>query len=494
MARCRRSSLVAGALAALGALATGCVTTPLEQRTWYEVRTPHHHILSALGPDETSNLAISLERNRATVEFLWAGSIPAAREPTRVLAFDDRGIGRPFAYGSDRSYLLTGLDRDTIVLRTGGGWEGDGRETLKREIAHRLLARVAADDDPPWLREGLSRLASTLQIRGPGAWLGDLPRDAHATLLEGHWVSFDRMLAAADLADWPRRDRDLFEVEAWALCHYLWTDAERRHDTADRLIAFRRALRSGAAPAEAAASSLGTDLQREVWRHLTAHDAMPTLMVRIRLDDSPERPTPAPQDAVLLALAELALEIDNAGRAQRYAEQAAESDPASPRAQLALGRIAERDGDPAEADRAFDAALASAPGDASLHVARGNLLRERAAREADPAARRDLVVRARAHYDRAIGLAPERPSGHAGLAATHLVEGEDARRGLDPVLRALALLPGDTRLRALHARLALAAGDVGDARGSTVRLITDAQSDEELAEARALLEEIEATP
>jgi hypothetical protein len=121
------------------------------------------------------------------------------------------------------------------------------------------------------------------------------------------------------------------------------------------------------------------------------------------------------------------------------------------------------------------------------------VLRERAAR-IDSDARRDLLARARSHYERALALAPALPAAYAGLAESFLLAGEDPRLGLPPLRQAQALLPGDARLEVLGARLSLAAGDIGAARSAAARLMTSAHSPEAVAEARSLEEEIEEAP
>ena len=104
-------------------------------------------LASSLSGDETARLATEIERFRAGAEFIWGTKIPAAPVPTRVFAFDDRGVGRPFSYRSQRSYLLPSQRGDVIVLRTGGGWQGDTTRDLQLEYARRLFWNAAPESD-----------------------------------------------------------------------------------------------------------------------------------------------------------------------------------------------------------------------------------------------------------------------------------------------------------------------------------------------------------
>src|SRR5262249_5875969 len=141
----------------------GCVSTRLENRDWVRIQTAHYDVWSSLSTEDSMRLARDLEHFRAATEFISGQAIPATPLPTRVWACDDRGVGRPFSYRSQRSYLLTHQPGDVLVLRTGGGWEGDAWDELKLAYARRLLWNASPDALPPWLDEGLPQVASTLE-------------------------------------------------------------------------------------------------------------------------------------------------------------------------------------------------------------------------------------------------------------------------------------------------------------------------------------------
>ena len=481
----RAAALLAGCL-----LVPGCITTPLEERSWLAVQTPHYDIWSSLGEDETRRLATSVERFRVAVAYLWGGEIPPAPVRTRIFAFDDHGIGRVFAFGRDRSYLLARHDGDVIVLRTGEGWGGDARTALKLAYARRLIRGVATDTLPPWLEEGMAQLASTVEVRGVGASLGSPPGDHINSLREEQWIPFDRLLGATDLVAWTDRERAHFEQQAWALCHYLRMSEARTEATPAQLAHLPARIERGEGALVAAQAALGSGLQRAVWTHVSAAE-LPLLSVRIpHLGPEPSL-RPVPRAEILEELAALALAIDERELAARYLSAASAGGESSARVLAAMGAILEAEGDPAAADAHYAAALERAPGDPLLWAARADQLREDGARTADGAERRALADRAREHYRRAIDLAPGLPAAHAGLAATFLLEGEDPSAGREPVLAARRLLPGDAAIRALDARLRLAAGDWKGAREEAVRLVTRARSEAELRDARALLDAID---
>ena len=157
------------ALAPCLALAS-CITTPLENREWLALRTAHYDILSSLSESESERLAVEVERFRAAAAFVWGSEIPAAPARTRVFAFDDRGLQRPFALPLQRSYLLARQRGDAIVLRTGDGWSGDARTPLRLDVARRLYRNASAQELPPWLDEGLAQSRARSRSAGRARW------------------------------------------------------------------------------------------------------------------------------------------------------------------------------------------------------------------------------------------------------------------------------------------------------------------------------------
>ncbi len=98
-----RATIRAALAVALCGLWAGCISTRLEDREWVQVETTHYEIWSSLGADASLRLAGELERFRSATEFVSGREIRRAPLRARVYAFDDRGIGRPFAFGSERS-------------------------------------------------------------------------------------------------------------------------------------------------------------------------------------------------------------------------------------------------------------------------------------------------------------------------------------------------------------------------------------------------------
>jgi tetratricopeptide (TPR) repeat protein len=487
-----RSILAAAcSLAACLALA-GCITTPLQDRAWVAIDTQHFEVWSSLGADESLRLAVDLERFRAATGFIAGREIPAEATRTRVFAFDDRGIGRPFAYQFQRSFLLARQPGDVIVLRTGGGWEGDAWVATKLAYARRLLWNSAPEAEPPWLDEGLPQIASTLTRRDEGALAGALRQDHLETLRGSQWLAFERMIGATDLGTWSALDRATFEAESWALCHYLTFGARLSSMPAGSLAGYRARLRAGDPPGPAARAEFGDlhALQRDVYGVVRSAE-FPEGVMKIRWSGARPQVRDVAREEVLAQLGGLALAIGETKLAAVFLEPRKSPPPSSPHALADAGDLAESRGDRDTADARYAAALAAAPDDPVLPLRYADLLRARAEAVPDAAQRDPLAARAREHYAQSLALASGLAEAHAGLASVYLVDGADPASSLDHARTARRLLPGDGEIALLSARIELALGDRATAREVAARAMSRARSTPDLDAARSLLAQID---
>jgi tetratricopeptide (TPR) repeat protein len=479
-------------LAACLALA-GCITSPLQDRPWVRIQTQHFDVWSSLGVDDSTQLAIDLERFRAATAFLAGYEIPADAIRTRVFAFDDRGIGRPFAYHSQRSYLLARQPGDVIVLRTGGGWEGDAWTPVKLAFARRLIWNASPEVQPPWLDEGLPQIASTLESREAGALAGALRRDHVKTLRDSEWIPFERLIGATDLRGWSALERSVFEAESWALCHYLTFGEGERSLPKGALARYRARIRERAAPGPAARAEFGElhGLQHDVWDAVRAANFTEGAL---RIPWSGPRPDPrvVPRPEVLEQLGGLALAIGEPKLAAAFLEPKHGAGPSSARSLASAGDLAEARGDREAADARYAAALAAAPDDPVIHLHYADLVRARAAETSgDPVRPNPLAALARAHYARSIELSGGLAESHAGLASVYFVDGDDPADSLIHARTARKLLPGDGEIALLSARIELALGERATAREVATRAISRARTAPDLDAAGSLLAQID---
>lgn len=486
-----RNRLRMGLGLALCAGLTACVTVSLEKRPWVELKTPHYDIVSSLGEQKTVQLGRDLERFRMANEQVLGRRIPAPPIRTRVYAFDDRSIGRPFDLRGEPGYLLSRLRGDILVLRLGDGWN-DATTKLKLDYAQRLFRGAGALDLPIWVDEGLAQFASTLQIHGDRADLGIVRQDHVRLLRKNLWVPIDRVLTAYDLEGWSGTEREELEAESWALVHCL-SIARRSELPGEALAHYRSLLDEGYSLSDAAKKLFEGSPSREVHRYVSGRE-FDSISVRLPAlpPDSDANVRALSRGEALGQLGSLSLALGRTKQAKRYFELAAAAgfEPAAVDAGLGVALALENDWVGAEA-RFLDA-LALRPEDPFIHLSHGNALRVHAEASLDAEERTRLVERARAQYRRSLELDGAIPEAHFMLADTDRIEARNALRGIEDAKAASALLPASLEIPLLLARLELAAGNRTLARADAVEVLSRARRRETLDSARNLLEAIDA--
>ncbi len=486
-----------GACVALAAaLALGCATTPLHDRSWLEVRTANFEIVSSLGERETGRLARDLEALHAGVAY--ALDLPRSgfgtHDPTRVYAFDGRSLQRPFAVGGASSYLLPLLRRRVVVLRTGGGLRGDATRRLRERYARHLLRSRGGRLRPLWYAEGLGQFASTIELHGVSVRIGGAVDEHVRALSDWSLSSLASTLGATSLEGWTSRDRKSFAAESWALVHYLKLGAQARASQPPPLARYVEALDAGAAQEEAARRAFGasdSDLAMTLNEYVK-RDRLTAVALHPRpaFDPRDLSPTPLSRDQGLVELAELALAIEKTKRARAYFEMAVAADPTSGRAHAGLGNVERLAEHWSDAESHYRKALEIAPDDASIQHDVGAYYSALAG-SAAPFERTHLLESARQHYRRSLELDPSRADTRAHMGETFLLEGQDAALGLAWVETAQQLRPDSLEIALLAAHLQEKLEHLEPARATTIAVLNRTHSRDTAHAARALLAAIQ---
>ena len=480
----------AAALVAVAAL-LGCETRTLLERDWVAVETPHFAIVSSLGPEETRQLTGDLERFHAAVEFVMGTRLPESPVPTRVYAFDDPTLERPFDRRGLRSYFLPSLRGPSIVLRNGGGWRGDATRLVRRRYAEYLLRNRDGLDQPLWHDAGFSEFASTIVVWDRGAEIGVHARK-RVEQLRGQMRIPSKRLLETEILDGD--DREAFDAESWLVVHYLFFGQSASEPAGAHLRRYSKQRARGTAPTPALRAALGGtswNLDRRLKDHLR-DSRFDTLAMRIEhpWGDKPPRPRPLARDAVCAELGWLAVELGRTELARDLFACALEFEPRNASAAAGLGTTEAREGRWEDAMAHFDRALGAAPDNALVHLDLAEFYRRRARATAAPDARHALAERAREHYQRSLELEERFPETHARLGATFLIEGEDPAAGLASLQRARELLPSSLEIPLLEAELLAKLERPASARRRARAVLSRTHSDETVRAARAILEEL----
>jgi tetratricopeptide (TPR) repeat protein len=473
----------------------GCVTTPLPDREWVEVRTPHFEIVSSLSANDTIDLARDAELFHSATEFVLGTTFPAPAVPTRIYAFDGRGLVRPFDVRGEPGYFLPSLRAATIVLRTGDGWRLDATESLRHEYVHYLLRNHGGFERPLWFDEGAAEFLSTVEVKDGHVDLGRFRTD-HVTLLRDQpWIPLIRILRTGDLEDWGRRKRRIFQAESWAFVHYLNFGRGESGRGQAQLGRYFRRIADGVSHERAVEQAFGvssSDLDREL-QHFVRSKRFASVVFRLQHSEPAEAPETRPleRDEVLTHLGWLSLSLARAKQAQRYFERAVGDDPENARAHAGLGAADALRGRWEAAIPHYKRAVGIAPDDALNQVDVGAYYGGRARATGDAEARASFAALARHHYARSWELGDPLPEAYAMYGATFLLEGEAMERAMEPLEAANRMLGSSLEIKLLLARLYSKLGRHRQARAQVVAVFSRTHSAAMRDTARDLLARID---
>lgn len=457
-------------LACVGMLACASAIRPAAQDFW-RVETRGFEILSAFGEQETRELVRDLQLFHAGVlAVLGLERMPDGFPRTRVLAFDDRVPGRPFAVRGQASFYVPGVDHGTIVFRVPGGWEERASWALKTDYARQLVRVRAEEPLPLWLEEGLTQVAAAAIRKKGGIWLGALVDVHYAEIQDWKRADLGSVIRETDLSGVSDRGREIFRAQAWALVHALMFDPATARGAQAFPGAFWRDwdARSRLHPAQVVLDLLGGD-GAEWGERTRLHFEKQDFALRVLREPAQDLETLALEPVSLVEaatwLGDLALALERPALAVSQFDQALEADPTAvpARAGLALALATTEDFAHAE-HNAIRAIQATGGQDARVLRLTGRSYLE-GARETDleEAARR--LAEAERRLRQSLALDPTSARAHLDLARVTLAKGDDLEEAARQIQAARRLRPDAFELELVAIRL-----DLEQGRQTAVRL------------------------
>jgi tetratricopeptide (TPR) repeat protein len=473
-------------------LLAACASTPLEQRTWLEVRSANFTLSSDLPQAQAVALVGDLELFRAVAQKGMSAGRLEPRLPIRIFEFANSGELRPFSptrWGG--AFFESGLRENAMAFDAGGFSRGDARRSLFHEYTHFLLHNQTPVVVPLWYHEGFAMFMQTVRLEDDVVFVGAAPSNrAGALWTDAH--DLQTIFRARGFESWDDAQIYVFYLQSWQLVHYFTLGPGKRVKVGTALARYTRLVEQGQDEELAFEAAFGMDFNA-LWREIRDYNRLnkiPALSIP-RSAFAPEpgleiRALPPAEIAVQLGF--LALQMKRPDLAEAYFARALASEPGRSRAHAGIGCVKQLGDRSEDARPHFERALALAPDDFENHLEMAEWLHQRADRQK----RVELLPEAREHYQRAIELAPGIPEGHAMLGMTYLLTDEDPAPGIALIERARELLPGDVSTLLPLARLYRRAGRLEDARAFARRasVWSDGEAREEAA---GLLQEIEAT-
>lgn len=466
--------LCGGMLVAVALATASGVRADLADEGWIEVASPHFTLVSQISEERTRELAEELERFRRVVLFVTRAGRGELPVPTRVIVFD-----RPWEWeqiGEDREApaAIRFSPRASTILVLAHQRNVD-KELVQRGYVHVLLRNQSRIRYPLWYEVGMAEvLAATTEFRGEIV-IGQRPARIWPELLSDT-MSVRRVIDPRRMEDWDQRERERFDVEAWALTHYLLLGDEYDDDSlAQRLADCLAAQESGTRPVPAFEAAFHVSLSTLALRARRYH-ARPqlpraTLPASQFEGNDDVRVRALPTSEVGLVLGDAQIQGGERDGARATLGRAIALDPGSARAHARLASVLAMQKRFAEAAAAAERALALAPDDPVVQLDAADVLLMRAEARSDPAARAEDIQSAREHFARARALDPAVAEPYLGEGYAALMIGDDPLSAVASLQTAHRILPADLSIRLMLAEAYLAAS----------------RDDEAEAEARAVL-------
>jgi tetratricopeptide (TPR) repeat protein len=186
--------------------------------SWRLVRSQHFEVYAQAS--DQSALAILQHFERLRAFFQQQSEWKAAPSPVRVIVFASPAEYQPYRLRATADAYYVGTDDQEYIVMAGA--DAQGFAAAAHEYTH-LILRASTLELPPWLKEGLAELYSTLEMDDRGTQLGGpLPARLQA-LRRQAWMPLADLTAFSDasLQHAERGTVDLFYAESWALTGML---------------------------------------------------------------------------------------------------------------------------------------------------------------------------------------------------------------------------------------------------------------------------------
>jgi hypothetical protein len=324
---------------------------------WQHFQAPNFELYSRIREADSRELLHNLELLRAM--FLDAFKLTERRRlEVTIYAFKSEKDFKTYgseAYGAKHKFAgfyVGGVDRAVIYLIQGEDVAATRRLIFHEYIHH--LFRVAEQDPPPWLNEGMAELFSTVEPKAGKLEFGHPVTGRLLQLQAEKLMPLEQLFAVDQNSPIFRQGEHtgLFYAESWALLHYLYFGESKIEPERRRVflgLVLKNAFRDAAHLREGFREVFGMDYPDMLARLKVYVTSGKYYWGKNPLPVIPPASSYArravPEREIRLRLAELALRVSRAPAAKLMLLQALEQDPTDTRALEVLGADALRDQD-----------------------------------------------------------------------------------------------------------------------------------------------------
>lgn len=487
-------------LVAALALLLAAHSTAAAKDTWTSVRSQNFHLVGNASEKDIRQVATRLEQFRHVFSRIFKRARLSDSVPTTVIVFRNEGSYKPFNPRNSAGYFQPGEDVNYITLSAETRSAADSPyAVIFHEYIHLLVKNNVSPNTPAWLNEGMAEFYSTLEVTKDekGADVGRVISD-HVLYLRQQKLLPLRTLFAVDHSSPHYNEqskRGVFYAQSWALVHYLMFGKERQRQP--QLNRYLDLVAKGVGQQKSFEVVFGPDIEaiEKELRDYIRNDKYTyvSLPFEQKLEfDTGVQSTALTEAQALAYLGDLALHSPSLRDvAETHLQKAVALDASNPMTHASLGMLRMRQRRFAEAKEHLRRAVAA---DARNHLAHYyyayTLSREGMSELGLVSGYPDETAgEMRAALRKAIELKPDYAGSYSLLAFVNMVTGEQLDESVELLKRAIALAPGEARLRFDLAQLLFRKQDFDGAR-QLVEPLAQGADPQARANAQKLLDSI----
>ncbi len=426
----------------------------LVEREWKLLTSANFRVHTVLPVDRTVELLRHLEVMRAALDDPSAAPTYQSSVPTVIVALDD---------GDD--YWRVGAPRETIGIFNADTRENvifiqdtersSGVRVILHEYVHYLHHKNGRAALPKWFEEGRAEYLSQSRIYSDNFEYGLRAESRLPSLNFAAWLPAVEIITRSEIDGLDELQGDLFYGQSWLLVHYLYSRAAGSAEVMEMVARYNNHLSNGLD--KIAAFERGFDLKVDELQELLQTYLMEnefeskSVAINTALPGFSPRVTSLTAAEAQIALGRMAMRFQNDADAERWFRAALSDDVTRPHAEAGLGTVEGFRGDIDAAEKRFEAAIYLVSYDFNIWMDYAQFWARRASETRDYEKRKFFAKRLEESLRNALTISDATPELNSLMGYSYLMQGKDIDEAIEFLEAAVRESPIDQSSRLLLA-------------------------------------------
>lgn len=432
-------------------LLIGLQQTPAEAKdTWTKVKSDNFTLIGNASEKSIFDVATKLEQFRYVFAQLFPEMSSKSPIPTTVVVFKNEGSFNDYKNIKwAAGYFQPGSDINYIALHTGGE-KTNLYSTIFHEYIHFLVDNnIGKSRIPPWFNEGIAEYYERFKIeKDQIVTLGDINSNHLLSLQRSKLIPFEQffMIDSYSLHQQGSHGANIFYAQAWALIHYLiqGNGGARNSELND----FLNRIINGEEPEKAFPLAFKSDyaaMEKELEKYVRQNRYKTSLATfkRKLIFENEMKSFPMSESEANSNLGDLLYNLRRYDEAEAKLKQALSVDPLDSMANATMGMLKMRQEKYTEAESYLEKAANAESVNYRIYYQYAYVLSHESGDSIAGAISADKKGKVRNALKKAIGLNPSFPPSYDLMAYLSLRTGDDTDEGIEYLMKALQLSPGN---------------------------------------------------